>query len=126
MNERLQTLLEPEVPVGQENGEQLLRCAQGTASPAALLFLIAGNGRGHLPRAVEVSQIQDPVALYLDAVAGIQVFGQGIRLPSTRLQNSLRPEDSAAAIEILQTSRGISPGLLDQEVDIDPNGNRPS
>src|SRR3972149_4986960 len=101
MNERLQALLEPEVPVGQENGEQLLRRLQGAASPTALLLLKAGNGRGHLPRAMQISQIQDSVPLHLHAVAGIQVFGQGIRLPSTRLHKGMRPKNSAAAIEIL-------------------------
>ena len=61
----------------------------------------------------------------LDAVAGIQVFRQGIGLPAASVDQGLFSQHTAAAVEVLKTSGRIPAGLFNQEMDIDTDGDGP-
>ena len=59
------------------------------------------------------------IAANLHSVADIQIFCQGIGLPTASLLNRLPAKHACTAVEILKDSSGISAGLFDQEMYID-------
>src|SRR5207249_9304318 len=113
-----------EIPL-QEPREHLLARLHGALGPATLL----GLERVHLDRKLcrhgEIMHEDELPPLHLGPVAEIEVLGQGVVLPSSRVFDSTPAQDSGGAVEIEEAAAEETSEALQDEMAVEKDRLRP-
>ena len=84
-----------------------------------LLCLERADRTGQFRRHIHVIDEQEPVSGQLCAIRKIEVFGKGIKLPSTGNVDSLAPPDAGRAVEVHRQVTPRTRHLFDIEMSIE-------
>ena len=95
-------------------------CRSGRSlCPAMLLRFKAVHVDGKLGWHDGLRQVDKPPAFHLRSVAEVEVFGQGVVVPSSSVRYAGLAPDAGGAVEVKKSSAATSSGLLEEEVSIE-------
>src|SRR5580700_1481846 len=91
--------------------------------------MLLGFERAHFNRQLcrcdHINQKDKAPAVKLSAIAEVQIFGQGIVLPTAGFLNTALPPKASGTIEIKETTSRAARGLFKNQVAIQQNSLRP-
>lgn len=114
-----------------DEGFQLHRCGEGSSSesgkdlagrlhaalrPPSLLDQERPSGWGELGRHPHLFQEREAPAGHLGPVADVQVLGEGVEVPASRILQGLPSPQPGRAVEVEEAPSPVPPRLLEEEV----------
>ena len=99
--------------------EKLARGLHAALRPPALLDQERGRCGGQFRGHADVVPQHEAPSGHLGAVADVEVFGEGVRLPSPGVGQRLAAPEPGGPVEIEKSSPQVAPALLQEEVSVE-------
>src|SRR5579862_203963 len=105
--------------------KELLAGLDGALGPAVLLAFEAVHVNGQLGGGYEIGQEDKFPTLHLRPVAEVEVFGQGVVLPSAGGLDAGAAPETGGAVEVEETPAAAARGLFQEEMAVQEHGLNP-
>lgn len=99
--------------------QQLARGLYAALRPAPLLDQERGRCGGQLRRHADIVPQHEAPARHLGAVADVEVFGEGVRLPSPGVGQGPAAPEPRGPVEVEEAAAQVPPALLQEEVAVE-------
>lgn len=99
-----------------ESGKNLPGRLHAALRPPSLLDQERPGGWGEFGRHPHLFQESEAPAGHLGPVADVQVLGEGVEVPASRVLQGLSPPQPGRAVEVEEAPSPVPPRLLEEEV----------
>ena len=103
----------------QHTREQLARGLHAALRPPPLLDQERGRGGGKLRGHADIVPEHEAPPCHLGAVADVEVFGEGVRLPSPGVGQGPAAPQPGGPVEVEEASAAVAPALFQEEVPVE-------